>query len=219
MRLKNVLFRLVLLVMCLGVQAKGFAAGQDSLMSKYDQRMMKRMIRWQKLIPDHTKLQFAGSIGLCSMGFGWSYGQSDQWETDIMIGFIPKYHSERTKVTLTLRESYIPWSFAISKSRWYIQPLSCSLFLSSVLDESFWVDEPSRYPKGYYGFSTRIRANISFGQRILYKIPERDRRRSQSIAFYYELGACDTDIVTFVGNRFVKFKDILSLSVGMKVLI
>ena len=136
-----------------------------------------------------------------------------------MIGFIPKYHSERTKVTLTLKESYIPWSFAISKSRWYIQPLSCSLFLSSVLDESFWVDEPSRYPKGYYGFSTRIRANISFGQRILYKIPERDRRRSQSIAFYYELGACDTDIVTFVGNRFVKFKDILSLSVGMKVLI
>lgn len=219
MRLKNVLFRSVFLVMCFLVQTKGFGAEPDSLGSKYEQRMMKRMARWQKLIPDHTKLQFAGSIGWCSMGIGWSYGHSDQWETDVMIGFIPKYHSERTKVALTLKESYIPWSIAILQNRWYVQPLSCSLFLSSVLDESFWVNEPSRYPKGYYGFSTRIRANISFGQRITYKIPERNRHRSQSLSLYYELGACDTDIATFVGNRFVKFKDILSLSVGIKVLI
>ena len=81
----------------------------------------------------------------------------------------------------------------ISSSSFYVQPLSCSLFLSSVLDESFWVDEPERYPKGFYGFSTRIRANLSLGQRLMYKIPEKARRRVQSLSLNYELSACDTD--------------------------
>lgn len=219
MRLKDVLFRFVLIVMCSAVGTEVLGARPDSLGSEYEQRMMKRMARWQKMIPDHGKAQFAGSIGICSAGIGWTYGHSDQWETDVMIGFIPKYHSERAKITLTLKESYIPWTVGISRSRWYVQPLSCSLFLSSVLDESFWVDEPSRYPKGYYGFSTRIRANMALGQRIMYKIPEQHRRHSQCISLYYELGACDTDICTFIGDRCIKFRDILSLSIGLKVLI
>ena len=187
--------------------------------SKYEKRMEIRHKRWDRLIPDQAKFQFAGSIGLVSTGVGWTYGRKKQWETDLLIGFLPKYHSKRAKAVLTLKESYVPWLCCISSSSFYVQPLSCSLFLSSVLDESFWVDEPERYPKGFYGFSTRIRANLSLGQRLMYKIPEKARRRVQSLSLYYELSACDTDLCTFFGDRCIKFKDILSLAIGLKVYI
>ena len=32
--------------------------------------------------------------------------------------------------------------------------------------DDFWTSEPERYPRGYYGFSTRIRTHIFLGQRV-----------------------------------------------------
>lgn len=189
----------------------------DSARTRYEQMMVRRMERWQKLIPDHYKVQFAGSIGVFSVGTGWTYGKKKQWETDIMIGFLPKFESEHNKAVLTLKESYVPWKLRIAQSNWVLQPLSCSLYLSSILNNQFWRREPDRYPRGYYGFSTRIRANLSLGQRIMYDIPDDSRWLVQDVSLYYELGACDTDFCTFFGDRVIKFRDILSLSIGIKL--
>jgi len=179
--------------------------------------MARRMEGWKRLIPDHYKIQFAGSIGAASIGTGWTYGKKQQWETDVMLGFLPKFESEHHKAVFTLKQSYLPWRLRVKGSAWVIQPLSCSLFLSSVLSDKFWTHEPDRYPKGYYGFSTRIRANLSLGQRIVYDIPDVSNWRVQDISLYYELGACDTDFCTFFGDRSIKFKEILSLAVGIKL--
>lgn len=189
----------------------------DSSRTRYEQMMVRRMERWQRLIPRHYKMQFAGSIGIVSVGTGWTYGRKEQWETDIMLGFLPKFESEHNKAVLTLKESYVPWKLRIGKSGWVIQPLSCSLYFSSILDSQFWTREPDRYPRGYYGFSTRVRANLSLGQRIMYDIPDVSRWRVQDVSLYYELGACDTDFCTFFGDRAIKFRDILSLSIGVKL--
>ena len=37
-------------------------------------------------------------MGLLSFGTGWDYGKRNQWETDILLGFIPKYSAKKTKV-------------------------------------------------------------------------------------------------------------------------
>ena len=88
-------------------------AAQDSICShptKYDKRVHRYRCHWEKLIPTHTKIQFAGNMGLLSFGTGWDYGKKNQWETDIFLGFIPKYQSKRTKITMTLKQNYMPWS-------------------------------------------------------------------------------------------------------------
>lgn len=219
MRLNVVIFS-VLCLFLFSLEASAWQVEEkDSARTRYEQLMVRRMERWQKLIPRHYKMQFAGSIGLISVGTGWTYGKKEQWETDIMIGFLPRYESEHHKAVLTLKESYVPWRLHIGQSNWAIQPLSCSLYLSSILSNQFWVHEPDRYPHGYYGFSTRIRANLSLGQRLMFDIPDASRWRVRDIALYYELGACDTDFCTFFGDRCIKFKDILSLSVGVKLYI
>ena len=42
--------------------------------SRYDKRIHRYRKHWESLIPTHTKLQFAGNMGLLSLGTGWDYG-------------------------------------------------------------------------------------------------------------------------------------------------
>ena len=78
------------------------------LNSKYDKRVHRYRRNWEKLIPTHTKIQFAGNMGLLSFGTGWDYGKKNQWETDIFFGFVPKYDSKRAKATMTLKQNISP---------------------------------------------------------------------------------------------------------------
>ena len=218
MRLSVVIFSLCL-AWCrpLALSGQDVESRPDSARTRYEKMMTRRMEAWRRLIPDHYKWQFAGSIGVVSLGTGWTYGKKQQWETDLFLGFLPKFESDRHKVVFTVKQSYVPWRLRVKESPWVVQPLSCSFFLSSVLNEKFWTREPDRYPKGYYGFSTRIRANLSLGQRIMFDIPDVSDWLVQEVSLYYELGACDTDLCTFFGDRTIKFKDILSLAIGLKV--
>ena len=51
---------------------------------KYDKRVHRYRRAWEALIPTHTKLQYAGGMGLLSWGIGWDYGKRGQWETDLL---------------------------------------------------------------------------------------------------------------------------------------
>ena len=42
---------------------------------KYDKRVHRYRRAWEALIPTHTKLQYAGGMGLLSWGIGWDYGK------------------------------------------------------------------------------------------------------------------------------------------------
>ena len=113
------------------------------LSTKYDKRVHRYKERWEKLIPSQTKLQYAGGMGFLSAGIGWDYGKRDQWESDIFIGFIPKYDSKRAKTTMTLKQSYLPWSFDLKKG-FSIEPLACGLYFNTVFGDEFWVREIGR---------------------------------------------------------------------------
>ncbi len=170
---------------------------------------------WEALVPKHFTAQYAGSIGLMNFGVGWHYYRN-HWETELLFGWVPKYASEETKVTTTLKQRYIPWRIPIS-SRWDIEPLTAGLFMNTIFGENFWRSEPSRYDNGYYGFMTKVRANIFMGQRVRYKIPTKKQRFYESISLYYELSICDLYLVSSVPNSRVSLWDTLSLAFGLKL--
>lgn len=186
------------------------------LSSRYDKRIHRYRSRWEKLIPTHTKIQFAGNMGLLSFGTGWDYGKKNQWETDIFLGFIPQYDSKRAKATMTLKQNYMPWSRNLGKG-FSIEPLSCGLYFNTVFGDEFWVHEPERYPKGYYGFSSKVRAHIFLGQRITYDIDPQQRYTAKAVTFFYELSTCDLYLISAVTNRYLRPRDYLSLSFGLKL--
>ena len=172
---------------------------------------------WQKLIPTYTKLQFAGSMGLLSMGMGWDYGKSDQWETDLLFGFVPQYSSSGVMITSTIKQNYMPWRIPLDNG-FMLEPLSCGLYSNAVLfNDDFWEREPDRYPSGYYKFSTKVRFNIFLGQRINYQIKHKNRHLAKRVSFFYEISSNDLYLFNVFKNKYLKPKDYLSLSLGLKM--
>lgn len=182
--------------------------------SKYDNRIAHYHGFWNKLIPSYAKAQFAGSMGLISVGPGWEYGKH-HWETDVLWGYLPKFDSDKNKITFTLKQNYIPWKKSLNR-HFSVDPLTASFYFNTILSDDYWVKEPNKYPNGYYGFSTRIRMNIALGQRVTYLIPKSKRKFIKSITAFYELGTTDFYIVSAATNKYLKPENIIHLSLGVK---
>jgi hypothetical protein len=82
-------------------------------MSRYDRRLHRYRKHWAALIPTEILGQYAGNMGAFSMGMGWDYGSRRQWETYLLFGFIPKCSSSRPKMTMTLKQNYVPWNIPL----------------------------------------------------------------------------------------------------------
>ncbi|MBR1712737.1 MAG: hypothetical protein IJ722_04980 [Alloprevotella sp.] len=186
--------------------------------SRYERRVARGRHIWSALIPRQGIVQTAGNMGLVSVGVGWNYGHRDKWETDLLLGFIPKYDSSRPKTTLTLKENFLPWRLAVGDRGWNVEPLACGLYVNTVFGHEFWQKQPSRYPKGYYKMlSTRFRANIFFGQRVTYEIPARHRSFVRSLTAFYEVSTCDLYLRLMFQGGSVHLSDVLGLSLGLKL--
>lgn len=170
---------------------------------------------WERIIPTHVKVQYAGGMGFMSAGVGWDYGRKCRWETDVMAGFLPKAYSDRTHATFTMRQNYIPWSIGLS-DRIALEPLTCGVYLNIISGEDYWVREPEKYPNEiYYGFTSRLRTYLYVGQRVTYLLNGDSAVRG--ITLYYELAANDLDIIAKCGNRSLALSDMFYFSFGVKL--
>ena len=184
-------------------------------LTPFERRQLKYRQRWDNLIPKYTKAQFAGGMGLISVGPGWEYGKNRQWETDLLFGIIPKHSSKKARVTMTLKQNFTLWNLPL-KGNFSVDPLSTGIYVNTVFGGEFWNRNPDKYPKGYYWFSTRMRIHAFVGQRLRFTIPSERRRYSTYITAFYELSTCDLYIIQAVRNSYLKPKDYLRLSFGLK---
>ena len=190
----------------------------DSLeLSRYERRMKRYRSFWQSLQPSQFIMQNAGNMGLLSFGLGWNYGKRNQWETHLLFGWIPKYKGHSVRMTMTLKETFIPWNKRLGEE-WRLEPLTVGLYANTVFGKAFWRSQPSRYPDKYYQFlSTRVRLNVFLGQRITVIIPNNKRKFVKSMTAFYELSTCDLYIRCMFQDSSVKLKDIVGLSLGLKM--
>ncbi|MEG1563195.1 MAG: hypothetical protein RR365_05645 [Bacteroides sp.] len=213
--IKPLLFGLLLAAATNGLPLSAQEAGTN-VDRPYNKRIHRYRSRWEKLIPTHTKMQFAGNMGVISFGTGWDYGKKNQWETDVFFGLLPRYSSKKAKLTMTLKQNYLPWNLPVGRN-FSVEPLACGIYFNTVFGDQFWVQEPERYPEGYYGFSSKIRTNVFVGQRITYDIALNHRYRAKSVTLYYELSSSDLYIISAINNHYLRPRDYLSLSFGVKL--
>jgi hypothetical protein len=218
MKWKRLITNAVMLMCALHVTA---GDSLDVKPTTYEKRMKRMQNIWAALIPSHFVIQNAGNMGVVSMGSGWNYGNRRQWETDLLFGYIPKHESTRGKLTMTVKENYIPWGINLSPKvpggRWTFEPLTASVYLNTVYGHEFWKSQPGRYPDKYYELmSTKFRLNFALGQRIMFKIPENKRRSHSRMSLFYEVSTCDLYIRSLFQDSSIPLKDILGLSIGLK---
>ena len=218
MKWKRLITNAVMLMCALHVTA---GDSLDVKPTTYEKRMKRMQNIWAALIPSHFVIQNAGNMGVVSMGSGWNYGKRRQWETDLLFGYIPKHESTRGKLTMTVKENYIPWGINLSPKvpggRWKFEPLTASVYLNTVYGHEFWKSQPGRYPDKYYELmSTKFRLNFALGQHIMFKIPENKRRSHSRMSLFYEVSTCDLYIRSLFQDSSIPLKDILGLSIGLK---
>ncbi|MGM9760486.1 MAG: hypothetical protein ACI30I_10335, partial [Parabacteroides sp.] len=127
----------------------------------------------------------------------------------------PKQGKRHSHLTFTAKQNYYPWRVPVGK-HFCFEPLSCGMYVNTVLARDFWRKQPDKYPQGYYWFSTRIRFHVFAGERITLNLhPEKSWHKS--ISFFYELSTCDLYLINAIGNSTLKPKDYLSLSFGLKL--
>lgn len=211
--MKLSIFKFIILLLLL-LPLSGKANKRDSLQEvKYEHQLERYREHWAKLIPQYSKLQFAGGMGMFSFGFGWDYGKKEQWETDLMFGFVPKFSNNKTNWIVTLKQNYIPWRLFEDK-KFSFEPFETGLSVNKVAADNFWGQEPSKYNGPYYRFATAIRFNLFVGQRVQMKMSK--KKIHKSITLYYEVGTNDLYLVSLFTNKYLDFTDILSLSFGAK---
>lgn len=195
--------------------ASAQSATDSTAATRYEKHRSNYESRWSKLIPNQFTLQYAGSIGAVSAGAGWHYGKNLHWETDLLVGFLPKYHSRSAHATFTVKERYVPWHCQLNE-RFTVEPLTAGAFFSTISGEDFWRNQPSRYPKRYYGLPTKLRTNIFVGQRLRFHIPSHKRVLHQSVSVYYEISTCDIYLLSKATNKSYPWSKTLSLAIGVK---
>ena len=165
-----------------------------------------------------TNLSVNLALALGEMGFRTAILDADLGlaNADLLFGIVPKYDSDEVKMTITLKENFIPWRKDWGKG-WQFEPLECTLYLNTVLGHDFWTKQPTKYESGYYPFSTRIRPNLGFGERFTYQIPNNRRKRVKSLTLFYELSTNDIYFMRFYRNGNAGFWDVFGLSIGAKV--
>ena len=213
MSAKRLIFRLLICllslpIICTASEIDDYSIEQRELRSRSESNGLRH------LIPTHAKLQYGGGIGVASIGVGWDYGKRNQWESDILIGYLPESYSDVDRFTFTLRQNYTPWNIEMTDHIAY-EPLSCGIYCNTISGNKFWFQEPSKYGGRYYKFTSRVRLHAFVGQRVNFMSEK--QRKLQGVSLYYELSLCDLNVIAKITNSKLKMSDILFFSFGLKL--
>lgn len=188
-------------------------AGKVWAESLHDKKLASYKSNWIRLMPDQSKLQFAGSMGMFSIGPGWYYGKRNQWETDWLIGFIPKFAESEGHLTTTIKQTYTPFRINLNGGLSF-EPLTSGVYINKIFGEHFWSKLPEKYPKSYYFWAVNTRFNIFLGQSV--SIKTGNKTLGRELSFFYEFNTNDLYFISAYGNKTIGIKDIVGLSVGIK---
>ena len=176
------------------------------------EKSLENNSKWSRLVPNQAKFQFAGSMGMFSVGPGLYYGKKTQLETDLYIGFIPRIDNMKGHITLTLKQTYTPFRIIINQAVSY-EPLTGGLYINKIFGSYFWDKLPDRYPNNYYFWATNTRFNIFLGQALSYKMGENG---SRNLSLFYEINTNDLYVISAYGNKMIDLMDIINISFGLR---
>lgn len=181
--------------------------------SVHERKLARYQRDWNRLIPKQSKLQFAGSMGMFSVGPGWYYGKKKQWETDWFIGFIPEIKGIEGHVTTTIKQTYTPFRFQLN-DRFRIEPMTTGIYINKIFGQYFWSKLPEKYPKNYYFWAVNTRFNVFLGQSFSFQLGE--KTLGKELSFFYEFNTNDLYLISAFGNKTIGIKDIVGLSFGIR---
>ena len=158
------------------------------------------------IIPDHIKLQYAGTIGFLSLGGGYELGKKDKLELDLYFGYVPKSVGGVDIEIITTKLTWKPLSRQYANNT-SVDWLTTGALLSYTMGRNYHLFSRASYSFAYYGYPTAGALAIFAGGAV----------SKNRLGLYYEISINDRELFSFVPNaKSIPFTDILNLGFGAK---
>lgn len=166
------------------------------------------------LLPQLATVQYAGNIGVISFGPGWEYGHHRQWQTNLLLGYLPHEVMFNDYFCLTIRQSLSPWQCRIGQF-YALSPAVFGLSANTLFSGEFWYNDPG---DSHYNFSTKLRFHLSYGSRFDFLLPQcaSQKGKNRRFSLYYELSTYDLALMSIVRSQSIGITDILCLGLGFQ---
>lgn len=159
-----------------------------------------------RILPHHAKLQFAGSIGFLSGGFGYESGNR-KLQYDFLYGYVPEQVGGVSIHSVTGKLTWIIFSKEL-KNKLRIDPLTTGFLINYTFGKDYFLFTTPNYSSLYYGFPTAAHIGIFIGGSIT----------KNKLGLYYEIGTHVKDLTSYVVNtKTLDFVDILSIGIGTRI--
>ena len=161
--------------------------------------------RW--FIPGQYKLQYAGSIGFMSVGFG--YAITPTYQPALFFGYLSENFggSKNSVVSISLKNSFY---FTRQPLFRYFKPYG-GLSVTWGNTNNTFKRLPDYYPKEYY-FQNKIHFYPFLGGELKFAI---DNRYFDGVGIYTEFSAMDAYLLEAIRTSYVKSHMALSMAVGV----
>lgn len=166
------------------------------------------------VLPDYVKLQFAGGIGLVSLGVGYTFFKQ-KLEVSYFYGYVPKFASTDDLHSVSLQLTTKLLHFKISPNI-ELMPLNFGWFIHHTFGNEYWLSLPSYYPNDYYWWSPGRNSGIFFGGEIKTKFLS-SKIPASGTAFYIRAGSRGLYIASKFGNSSIPINDIIEFGFGVAV--
>ena len=163
-------------------------------------------------LPDYVKLQFAGGIGLLSVGVGYSFFK-EKLEVSYFYGYVPKGVSIDDLHSVSLQVTGKFLRFKVNPNI-EIVPLNIGWFIHHTFGNEYWITLPSHYPAEYYWWAPGRNSGVFLGGEIKKKILN-SRSPVSGLAFYARLGSRGLYLSSKVGNSTIQLRDIIEFGFGV----
>jgi hypothetical protein len=160
-------------------------------LSTFAQRTFK-----QRITPRHVGIQYAGSIGYASVGFG--YDLFNKTELSFHYGYVPEVKGGELHI-VALKFQYKPFNIRLNKGLVF-HPINPVVFASYTMARNFSFEfDADQYPKGYYFWSPALREHLGLSTEL--EILGDKSSKIKSISLYTEANTNDLYMVSWYENR------------------
>ena len=158
------------------------------------------------MAPNYVNLQYAGNLGLASVGFGY-ISENEKHNFGASYGYLPSSINSVEVHTISAKGTFNFRRHKLSKST-FVNGYAGTNLLFSITDNTY-LKFPGYYPSDYY-FANAVHLAPFLGLKI-------GSRKNISKFSYVELGTVDYYLINHIKYRRSQFSDCLNLCMGITV--
>ena len=166
-----------------------------------DKKLFNKIVK-----PDYINLQYAGNLGLGSVGVGY-ISENKKHNIGLSYGYLPESVNSVEVHTLSAKGAFNFKKYKLSEKTFVNAYAGTNLLFS--ITENTYLKFPSYYPSDYY-FANAVHLAPFLGLKV-------GSRKNRSKFSYIELGTLDYYLFNRLKYNRTKFIDCINLCMGLSI--